>query len=104
MSKVEGIPELQPPSAAKRNCESKVEAMNGTPSNPSTAGPIYNPAASTVPRLIVDIEQGMEVDEGDDKEPAFLSGLTYLRSGGDRAARPSTTARKTPGAFDTVSM
>lgn len=90
--------------AAKEKPELK-ETRNGlNGSLNETTGPIYNPAPTTIPRLIVDVEQAMEVDDEDQETPDEVPELQYFRSHGDRQIRPGSASVKSSKAFDAVTM
>jgi hypothetical protein len=103
MSRMEDITEPESSGVAKEKPELK-EARNGlNGSLNGTTGPIYNPPPTTIPRLIVDVEQAMEVDDYQET-PDEVPELQYFRSHGDRQIRPGTASLKSSKAFDAVTM
>lgn len=104
MSRMEDTTEPESSGTAKDKPELK-EAHNGlNGALNGTTGPIYNPAATTVPRLIADVEQAMEVDDEDQETPDEVPELQYFRSHGDRQIRPGSASVKSSKAFDAVTM
>jgi hypothetical protein len=104
MSRLEDNASTEPSEAVTEKPEPQTNTGSGDGMNGSLngiTGPIYNPAPITVPRLIVDIEQGMEVDEEDNEE---VPELQYFRSHGEIRTRPGSASLKSSKPFDAVSM
>ena len=101
---MEDAAELESSSAAKETPQLKETRNDLNGSSNSMTGPIYNPAPTTIPRLIIDVEQAMEVDDEDQETTDEVPELQYFRSHGDKQIRPGSASVKSSKAFDAVTM